>query len=97
MAWQKKVTNGEADFINAILQMHVIPLHDPDTGAEHKLQVMLVHDSCPLCGHCTPKTNLGEIDTPKLIAQEIASLNQSHGNIRTYAKKNRAPIRKANK
>lgn len=90
MAWQKK---GQ-DFVDPRTGYHVIPLIEAESGAEHKLQITVGHDSCPHCGTVSPKTNLGEIDTQAIIAGEIASLNMSHGLIQEYAKKHRVAVRK---
>lgn len=93
MAWQKKNTAEHKEILDLRTGMHVVPLHDPVSGAEHKLQINVGHDSCPHCGHCMPKTNLDELDVPKLIAEEIASLSASHANIRKYAQKHGVPMR----
>lgn len=93
MSWQKKNDPQHKELLDLRTGMHIIPLHEPDSGAEHKLQIETVHDSCPLCGHVKPKTNLGEIDAKKLITDEIAALNLSHNNQRAYARKHSVPVR----
>lgn len=89
MTWLKK-----AEFADLRTGMHVVTLTEPDTGAEHKLQVQIGADTCPHCGHCAPKTNFGEIDMPKLIAEEIAARNKSHNDMRAHAQKHRVPVAK---
>lgn len=94
MAWQRK-----REYLDLQTGMHVLTLHDPESGAEHKLQIMTGHDfeSCHHCGHVKPKTNLDELDVQGLIAAEIESLNKSHANQTAYAKKHRVPIKAAKK
>lgn len=76
------------------LGMHVFHLEEPVSGAEHKLQICIGHDSCPLCGHVIPKTNTGELAPYEYEKQELANLDHSHGNQDAYAKKHQVPVRK---
>lgn len=93
MAWQKKNTAEHKEFLDLRTGMHIVPVHEPDSGAEHKLQIQTGHDSCSLCGHVKPKTNLDEIDAKKLIADELTALNLSHSNQRAYARRHGVPVR----
>jgi hypothetical protein len=95
MAWQKKHTTEHKEVLDLRQGMHIVPLHDPESGAEHKLQIRTGHEltSCPLCGHVVPCTSLGEIDIQKHIADEIAALELSHANQRAYAAKHKVPVR----
>lgn len=93
MAWQKKNTPQHKEFLDLRTGFHIVPLHEPDTGAEHMLQIQTGHDSCPHCGGVKPKTNLGEIDAKKIIADHIDALNLSHSNQRAYARRHGVPVR----
>lgn len=92
MAWIKKTG---ADFLDMRTGMHVITLHDPDTGAEHKLQFFIGVECCPLCGKVPHKTETGHIDVNKHVEETISMLEENHVNQREHAKKHRVPIRKA--
>ena len=88
--WQKK-----SEFADLRTGMHVTTLHDPETGAEHKLQIQIGADCCPHCGHATPKTNLGELNIAEHVSNEIAARNQSHADMRAFAQKHRVQVRPA--
>lgn len=88
--WQKK-----HEFADLQRGMHVITLHEPETGAEHKLQVTIGPEACPHCGHLTPTSNLGELNLAEHISNEINALNQSHAQMRAYSQKHRVKIRPA--
>jgi len=85
--WKKR-----HEIVDTRTKMHVITLHEPDSGAEHKLQIMIGHDSCPHCGHITLKDG---IDAAQHVANELALLNQSHAAMKEHAERHRAPLRKA--
>lgn len=89
MSWSKV-----REHIDHQIGMHVIHLEHAFTKAQHKLQIWLGMDACPLCGHVVPKTNTGELDPHAFVAQEIAALERVHGNIEAYARKHRVPIRR---
>lgn len=93
MSWQKKRTPQHKEIMDLRSGMHIVPLYEPESGAEHVLQIQTGHDYCPHCGSVKPKDSLGEIDTAKLIADQIAALNTSHRNQREYARKRGVPIR----
>ena len=95
--WQKKITADHKEVVDLRTGFHIIPLIEPETGAEHKMQITIGHASCPHCGHVTPRGNLGQLDTQQLIADELEALNQSHLAMRQHATKNRVQIRKASK
>jgi hypothetical protein len=91
MSWQVK-----EQFIDKALSQHYIKLHDPDSGAEHHLIIHIGPDSCPLCGHVTPKTNLGEIEPQALIKVEIENLEKAKAAAKNYALKHgRLPVVRA--
>lgn len=87
--WQRK-----AHEIVKALGMHVFHLEEPISGAEHKLQICLSHDACPLCGHVVPKTNTGDLDPYAYEKAELAALDKAHANMDGYGKKWGVPVRK---
>lgn len=87
--WQKK-----SEVLDPKTGMHVIHLHNPETGGEHTVQIVVGHDACPHCGHAVAKTNLEEIDPKYHLATEIAELNLSHANMVAYAEMHKVPLRK---
>lgn len=91
--WQKKSTAEHKEVLDLRTGMHLIPLHDPDSGSEHRLQIVTGHEHCHHCGHVKPKDNLESIDTQQIIANEIAALNLSHANQRAYAAKHNVRVR----
>lgn len=93
MAWQKKNTAEHKEFVDLGHGMHVIPLHDPVSGAEHKLQIVVGHDHCTHCGHVSSRSGLDEIDVKGHVQQQIDELNLSHDNQRAYARKHGIPVR----
>ena len=88
--WQKK-----DEFVDLRTGMHVITLTEPISAAEHKLQIEIGANSCPHCGHITPKTNLGDLDVAGHVAAEIASLRKAHADGQAYAAKHRVKARPA--
>lgn len=92
MAWQKKNTEEHKEMVDLRTGMHLIPLIEPNSGAEHRLQIVIGHDACAACGHVKPKTNTDEIDPKQHIKQEMTALEQSHANQRAYAKKHGVPV-----
>lgn len=88
--WQKK-----SEVLDPKTGMHVIHLHNPETGGEHKLQIAVGHDSCSHCGHAVAKANLADIDPKYHLATEIAELNLSHANMVAYAEMHKVTLRKA--
>lgn len=84
MAWQVK-----EQYLDEAMGHHVIHLHDPEVGALHVLQIIVNHDACPLCGHVSPKTNLGDIDVKAIIAEELQNLEKSRENERSHARTHR--------
>jgi len=93
MAWQKQ----HQETVDLRTKMHVMTLHEPETGAVHKLQIMIGHDSCPHCGHITLKDEVGDTDVAQHVANELESLTQSHAAMMALAKRRKALIRKASK
>lgn len=85
MAWQKK-----HEFLDLKTGMHVVRLHEPDSGAEHIIQNNVGHHSCLHCGHVKAQNIL---DIQQHIAGEIEALNKSHGDQREYAAKHKVPVR----
>ena len=71
---------------------HVIALKD-ERGHQHIVQIAVGHDSCPACGHITPKDGLDQIDPKALVAQINESLNASHAAMLEYAKKHGLTIK----
>lgn len=88
MSWQRKTHH----IIKAI-GMHIFHMEEPVSGAQHKLQICIGHDSCPLCGHVMPKDNLGKIDPFDYERRELMALELSHANIDTYGKRTHTPIK----
>lgn len=70
---------------------HVIELRDGKTS--HIVQIAVGADSCPACGHLTPKDNLGQLDPKAAVAEINAALNASHTAMHVYAEKHGIPIR----
>lgn len=87
MSWQVS-----RQHVDKALGHDIIHLHEPQSGAEHIIQIIVGHQSCPVCGHVRPKTDLGDIDRHAIIAQEIANLELSHANAEAWARKHRIPI-----
>lgn len=94
MAWQKKSTPEHRETVDLRTGMHLIPLIEPESGAEHRLQINIGHQACPHCGHAKAAGNLDELDVAKIVADEIAELNLSHGDMAAYAAKHRVQVRK---
>lgn len=80
--------------IDKTLGMHIFYLEESQSGAEHRLQIEIGHDSCFLCGHVIPKDNLGKIDPYEFERRELAALQFSHDNMDLYAKRTATPIRR---
>jgi hypothetical protein len=80
--------------INYALGMHVLWFEEALSGASHRLQILIGHEFCPLCGHVWPKTNTGELDPQAFEAAELVALTQSHANMDAYGKKNGIPRRR---
>jgi hypothetical protein len=93
--WQKKNTTEHKEVLDLRTGMHLIPLIDPESGAEHRLQFNVGHESCPHCGHVKPQDELEKIDVKKIIAEEIDALNMSHASQRAYARRHGVPVRPA--
>lgn len=92
MSWQKKNTAEHKEVLDMQTGMHIIPLIHP-SGAEHKLQINVRHESCPHCGHVHPQTELGELDVKKIVEDEIALLNQNQAAVADYVARHRLPVR----
>jgi hypothetical protein len=88
MAWQKK-----KEFLDLRTGMHVIHLHEPESKAEHIIQINVGHESCPHCGHVKPQTNLEAFDAHKIVAEEIELLEKNHAAATAYAAKHKVPVR----
>jgi hypothetical protein len=73
---------------------HVFWFEEALSGASHRLQIIIGHESCPLCGHVWPRTNTNQLDPQAFEAAELAALAQSHANMDAYAKKNGVPRRR---
>jgi hypothetical protein len=83
MAWELR--NQE---INEPLGMHVMHLHNTDTGAKHKLQINLLTGSCPHCGSHRKQT-LTEMDPLAILKAELLALNAKHELMQKYKAKHR--------
>lgn len=81
MSWQ--VRN---QYLDRQIGHHVVHLHDPNTGAEHVLQIIVGQESCPTCGHVKVSENVNEISPREIIAQEIAELEKAHAQAQSYAR-----------
>jgi hypothetical protein len=90
MSWQVVTQH-----VDKQLGMHIIHLRDAWSKAHHIVQILIGHDSCPLCGHVKPKTNTGELDPRKIVAQEVAALEKVHSNIDSYSKRHGVPVKLA--
>lgn len=80
--------------VDKALGFHIFHLEEPSSGAQHKLQILISHDSCPTCGHVIPKTNTGEIDPFAIERAELALLNKVHENMDAYIRRTGAPVKK---
>lgn len=89
MSWEVKLQQ-----LDKRLGMVIIHLHEPDSRAEHKLQIMVGHDACPHCGHLTLKTNTGDLDPRALLAEEMKLLEASHAQQDAFARKHGIPLRR---
>lgn len=89
MAWQVK-----AQHLDKRLGMVIVHLHEPESGAEHRLQICVGADSCPLCGHVHIKTNLGQVDARAILARELEQLQADHAQQEAYARKFNIQVRK---
>jgi hypothetical protein len=83
-----------AELVDHQLGMHIVHLEDDIYKSQHKLQICIGKDSCPLCGHVIPKTNTGLLDPRALTAAEIAALEQVKANIDGYAKRHNVRVRR---
>ena len=90
MSWQMKDQH-----LDKALGRHYVTLHKPETGAEHHLIVLVGHDSCPACGHVTPKDNVGDLDFKAILKSEMAALEESHAQAHKYAAKHGVPVLRA--
>lgn len=91
--WKKRTNAEHQEHVDPKTGMHIVHLHNPDTGAEHMMQFAIGHDACHHCGHAVAKTNLDELDPKAHIASEIAELNLSHANLVAYAETHRLPLK----
>lgn len=87
MAWQIK-----QQYVHKGLGHHVVLLHDPASDSDHVLQIIVGHDSCPVCGHVKVAENVTELNPKELINREIAALEEAHGQAHEYATRHRIPI-----
>lgn len=90
----KLIWQLDEHFVDKRLGMYIAKLSEPESEAEHRLQIELAHDSCPHCGHVRPKTNTHLIDGRAILAREMESLNQSHKNMDDWAARMNVPVRK---
>lgn len=81
-------------FLDKRLGFYIAKLSEPESESEHRLQIATGFDACPHCGHVRPKTNLGLIDGRAILAQELASLQQSHDDQDKWAAAMNVPVRK---
>lgn len=89
MAWQRKAGHERIDLKTG---MHIIPLHCPDSGAEHLLQINIGHGSCPHCGG-VEQNKFAETYNPHAeVEAAIAALNESHKRQREYAERHKVKI-----
>ncbi len=80
--------------VDKAIGMDIFHLEEDRSGAEHKLQIVIGHDSCPLCGHVVPKDNLGQIDPAAHERAELAALETSHANMDKYIARTGATVKK---
>lgn len=92
MSWQKR-----DHVLDRTQGMHIITLHDPETKAEHKLQINLGHalSSCPHCGHVKEAgMDIEAFDPESYIKEQIAELDRIHGKVKSYGERHKIPVRK---
>lgn len=89
MAW---VIKGQ--HIDKKLGQHVVVLHNPESDAHHLVQILISHESCPLCGHVKRKTNTHELDPQAIVRAELDELEKSHAQVARYAQKHRVPTKR---
>lgn len=87
MAWQVK-----SQHVDKALGHHVVILHDPSINAGHVLQIIVGHESCPVCGHVKIAENVNELSPREIIAQEVANLEAAHAQSHEYARKHNIPV-----
>lgn len=76
MSWQIK-----HEHVDKRTGQHVIRLHEPNSGAEHLLQIYLTEEAV--------------LNNPKeRIAAEIAALEAAHQRFEDYARKHRVPVKR---
>lgn len=80
-----------SQYLDIESQFHVIELRDGKK--RHLVQIAVGSDSCPACGHLTPKDNLGQIDPKAMVAQINESLDAVRDNMHAYAEKHGIPIK----
>lgn len=89
MAWEVK-----SQHIDKALGQHIIHLHEPETKAEHVIQIIVGQHACPVCGHVRVVDNAGELNPREIIAGEVANLEAAHAQSHDYARKHNVPIGK---
>lgn len=87
MAWQVK-----EQYVHKGIGHHVVHLHEPTSGAEHILQIVIGHEACDVCGHVKVAENVAELDPRALIENEIAELEKAHAQAHHYARKHGVPV-----
>lgn len=79
MSW-----NIKKQYVDERLGMHIVHLEESESGAEHRLQICIGHESCPHCGHVSLLT-VDHLDPKAMIRAEIAMLEASHKQQKDYA------------
>lgn len=80
-------------YIDKRVGFYVAKYAEPESEAEHRLQIAIGHDHCAHCGHVRPKTNLGHIDAHAIRIQEHQSLQLSHDQMDEWAARLNIPVR----
>lgn len=81
-----------AQYVDTGSGFHVIELRDAQ-GNQHLVQIVVGATSCPTCGTVYPKTNLGQLDPKKAVAEVNAALNTARKEMLAYAEKHGVQVR----
>jgi len=82
-------------YVDKALGQHIVHLHDEVTGAHHVLQIIVGHESCPVCGHVRVVDNAEELNPHELVRGEVANLEKAHAQSHAYARKHNIPVKQA--
>ena len=87
MSWQKK-----SEHLDKRTGIHHVILHEPESGAEHHVQILVGHGVCHSCGAVHQVAKDGQLDIRARIDSILANLQASHDAMEEHAVKHQVPV-----